>query len=142
MGGTLALYDELQKHGVSFYLWDMGEDKASTVCVNSQYGIFMDFDNIHSSAEETVLVAHEGGHILTGSLHRVGSPYEIVEQHENRADKWAISRLISREELDAAAEAGHTEIWDLAELFGVTEDFMRKAICWYQNGNLAVDKYF
>lgn len=141
MGGALALYDELQQHGINFYLWDMGEDQAATVCVDGRYGVFMDFDNIRSSAEEAVLVAHEGGHILTGSLHCVGSPYEIVEQHENRADKWAISRLVGKEELETAVNAGHTELWDLAELFGVTEDFMRKAVCWYRNGNLAVDLY-
>ena len=58
-----------------------------------------------------------------------------------RSDKWAIARLIPEEALDEAVADGHTELWDLAEHFGVTEDFMRKAICWYTHGNLAVDEY-
>lgn len=32
-----------------------------------------------------------------------------------------------------------TEMWDLAELFDVTEQFMRKAAWWYTYGNLAVE---
>lgn len=32
-------------------------------------------------------------------------------------------------------------MWDLAEHFGVTEDFMRKVVCWYMYGNLDVDLY-
>ena len=30
----------------------------------------------------------------------------------------------------------------LAEYFGVTEDFRRKAVCWYTYGNLAAELYF
>ena len=37
---------------------------------------------------------------------------------------------------------GHTEMWDLADYFHVTEDFMRKAVCWYTYGNLATELYF
>ena len=67
---------------------------------------------------------------------------DIRKKHENRADKWAIQRLIPLSELDAARAAGHTELWDLAEYFGVTEDMMRKALCWYAHGNLAAEQYF
>ena len=44
--------------------------------------------------------------------------------------------------LDDAIAQGHTELWDLADYFGVTEDFMRKAVCWYVHGNLASELYF
>ena len=33
-------------------------------------------------------------------------------------------------------------MWDLAEHFGVTEDFMHEILCWYMYGNLDVDLYF
>ena len=58
-------------------------------------------------------------------------------RHENRADKWEIELLIGREALEMAVAAGHTEVWDLAEYFGVTEEFMKKAILWYQKGSLS-----
>lgn len=139
---VLALYDQLNQAGARFYHWRMDGDQASTIEIKGNYAVFMDFDHIDTAAEELVLVAHEGGHILTGATHKVSSPYDLVEKHEYKADKWAVQRLISEEELDDAVAEGHTEMWDLAEHFGVTEDFMRKAVCWYTHGNLATDLYF
>ena len=64
------------------------------------------------------------------------------QRHENRADKWAIRRLIPAKGLDIAVAEGHTELWDLADYFGVTEELMRKAVCLYTHGNLATELYF
>lgn len=78
----------------------------------------------------------------TGATHEVNSPFDLVAKHEYKADKWAIERALSVVELDDAVAEGHTEIWDLAEYFCVTEDFMRKVVCWYTYGNLATELYF
>lgn len=67
----------------------MDDLPAVTVEANGHDGVFMDFDNIVIAAEERVLVAHEGGHAMTGATHALNSPYEVVAQHESRADKWA-----------------------------------------------------
>lgn len=45
---------------------------------------------------------------------------------EFRADKWAIKKLVTEDELIEAFENGILEIWELADFFGVTEDFMVK----------------
>lgn len=50
--------------------------------------------------------------------------------------------MISVEDLDEAIAQGCTEIWELAERFGVTEQFMRKAVCLYVHGNVATELYF
>ena len=42
----------------------------------------------------------------------------------------------------SAVAEGCTELWELAERFGVTEQFMKKAICLYVHGNTAVELYF
>ncbi len=142
MSKVLSLYEELRRRGVRFYHWNMGEDQAATMEMDGRWAVFMDFANIPTAAEELVIVAHEGGHVSTGATHRVDSPYDLVEKHEYKADKWAVQRLIGREELAAAVEAGMTAPWELAEHFGVTEDFMRKALCWYRNGNLSTGDYW
>lgn len=49
--------------------------------------------------------------------------------------------LFSKDELAEAVAEGNTEVWQLAEYFDVTEDFMHKTVCWYVHGNLAVDLY-
>lgn len=142
MEKIISLYNELNGAGVRFYHWNMAEDRAAIIELGGQYGVFMDFGNIHSSAEELVAVAHEGGHISTGATHRVNSPYDLVEKHEHKADKWAIRKLIPEEELKQAMASGCTELWQLAERFGVTEEFMKKAVCWYQHGTLATQLYY
>ena len=142
MNKIISLYNELNRAGVRFYHWDMDDVQAATIEQEGQYGVFMDFGNIRTDAEELVVVAHEGGHISTGATHRVDSPYDLVEKHEYKADKWAIQRLIPEEALDEAVAGGCTELWQLAEHFGVTEEFMKKAVCWYVHGNLAAELYF
>lgn len=91
--------------------------------------------------EETVCMAHELGHCETGSFYNSRAAMDIRQKHENRADKWAIRRLVPKTELDAAVRSGYTDLWSLADNFGVTPEFMRKALCWYTHGNLAVKEY-
>lgn len=105
------------------------------------WGIFVDAGRIESRVEEYSTMLHESGHYATGTTHAVSSPFELVERHEYRADKWAVERLLTAEELDEAVAGGCSEMWELAEYFGVPEEFMRKAVCWYTYGNLAVEEY-
>ena len=142
MEKLLTLYDELNRAGVRFYHWDLDDGQACTLEMNGQYGVFMDFGNIATGAEELVAVAHEGGHVFTGATHKVSSPYDLVAKHEYKADKWAVQRLISADALDAAVAEGYTDIHSLAEYFNVTVPFMKKAVCFHTHGNLAADLYF
>ncbi len=142
MENILALYDQLNHAGVRFYHWDLDDGQASTIEMDGNYGIFMDFHNISTQAEELVAVAHEGGHVFTGATHKVSSPYDLIAKHEYKADKWAIQRLITPEALDAAVAEGCTDLHSLAEHFNVTIPFMKKAVCLHTHGNLAADLYF
>jgi hypothetical protein len=63
-------------------------------------------------------------------------------RHEHKADKWAVEQLVPDWALDDAIAQGCTELWELAERFGVTESFMRKAVCLHVHGNLATELYF
>ena len=94
------------------------------------------------AALERVHLSHELGHCVTGSFYNRYAAVDHRRRHENRADKWAIRKLIPAGELDDAVAAGHTDLWDLAEYFGVTEPFMRKAVSLYTHGNLATELYF
>ena len=142
MEKILTLYDELNSAGVRFYHWDLDDGQATTIEMGGNYGIFMDFQNISTEAEELVTVAHEGGHVFTGATHKVSSPYDLIAKHEYKADKWAVQRLISADALDAAVAEGYTDIYSLAEHFNVTLPFMKKAVCLHTHGNLAADLYF
>lgn len=82
------------------------------------------------------------GKCATGSFYSIHTAIDSRQRHENKADKWAVKHLIPVENLDAAIASGCTEIWELAEYFGVTEQFVQKAVCYYVHRNLATELYF
>lgn len=104
--------------------------------------IALDPARITGETEERTILAHELGHCITGAFYNRYSNYDCRQRHENRADKWAVKKLIPVDELDDAVAKGCTELWELAEKFDVTEEFIRKAVCYYVHGNLAAELYF
>ena len=92
--------------------------------------------------QERVHMGHELGHCETGSFYSIHTAVDCRQRHENKADKWAILKLIPVEALDEAVALGLTEFWELADYFGVTEQFIKKAVCLYVNGNKAEELYF
>ena len=92
--------------------------------------------------QERVHLGHELGHCVTGSFYNIYAAIDHRQRHENRANKWAIQTLVPVEALDDAIAEGCTEVWELAERFQVTEEFIRKAVCLYVHGNLADELYF
>ncbi len=105
---------------------------AAVVALGGDKAIFFDSEKLETTAEEAVTVAHEAGHIMTGSTHYVNSPYDLIRRHEYRANKWAIKKLVPKDELDLAVKRGLREIWELAEYFNVTEKFMELAVSYYK----------
>lgn len=133
MAAPIKLYQELQDQGISFFTWDLGHGKAATLEMQGRYAIFMDFDNIENEQEERVILAHEGGHALTGATHKVASPYDLIEKHENLANRWAIRHLLPFDLLQKAMADGDTEAYQLAERFDVPEKFVLDACQYYQD---------
>ena len=129
------IYRQLHEQGVSVFdeaYSFSGGAKAAVIEAEGAYGIFIDASRLYDTAEEACLVAHEAGHIMTGSTHRLSSPHELIGRHEYRAEKWAIKKLVPRDELDRAVRQGCIELWDMAERFNVTPQFMEKALCYYK----------
>ena len=104
--------------------------------------IGMDYDKLTDPRDHLVHLSHELGHCLTGAFYNRYAKMDLRQRQEIKADKWAIHRLVPMEELDDAIARGLTEFWELAEYFGVTIEFMKKAVCLYTHGNLEADLYF
>lgn len=132
MNKLFAVYQELRDAGAALYRWRIPAHKATTLELDGDYAVFIDPEQIDSLAEELWLLAHEAGHVMTGTTHKVYSALDLVERHEERANRWAIRRLIPREEWDAALGNGYTEPWELAEYFNLPEHFILKAAHYYQ----------
>ena len=138
-----ALYDFAEQQNIEVIPFPM-EENGSMSIQTEQGACFIGMDeSIRDGAcQERVHLGHELGHCVTGSFYSIHTAVDSRQRHENRADKWAIQTLISVDELDNAIACGCTETWELADHFGVTEEFLRKALCWYVHGNLAAELYF
>lgn len=137
----LDLYAYAENRNIDVDWIPMRRATSLSVPLGDGYAIALDPWKLGTLAQETVCLAHELGHCETGSFYNRYAALDVRQQHENRADKWAIRRLVPAEELDAAMADGCDTIPALADRFGVTEPFMKKAVCWYAHGNLAVEMY-
>lgn len=138
-----VLYALAEQENIEIAQFPMKENGSVSFATDSgRCYIGMDSGILDGSVQERVHLAHELGHCITGSFYNRYSNFDSRQRHENRADKWAIRQLITEDDLDQAVADGYTEVWELAELFGVTEQFMRKAICLYVHGNVAEELYF
>ena len=137
----LDLYAYAERRNIDVDWVPMRRATSLSVPLGDGYAIALDPWKLGTLAQETVCLAHELGHCETGSFYNRFAALDVRQQHENRADKWAIRRLVPEDDLDAAMADGCDTIPALADRFGVTEAFMRKAVCWYAHGNLAVEMY-
>lgn len=137
-----ALYDYAVKRGIGVYWFDLdATESLSYMDEDKRCYIAMDPWCLRTLAEEKTKLAHELGHCETGSFYNRYAKLDLRQKHENRADKWAIRKLVPEDALDQAVADGYTDFPSLAEHFCVTVPFMRKAVCWYTHGNLAADLY-
>lgn len=123
----LELYDIAEQNGITVDAFDMGECECMSVALNDQLYIAINPFALTSFADEKVKLAHELGHCETHSFYNRYSKLDLRAKHEYRADKWAVKKLIPKDELEEAFKAGYTQAWQLAEYFDVTEDFVRRA---------------
>ena len=137
-----SLYRIAGKENIPVYRRALPLCRSLSVQAEGSCAIALDPEICDGSAVERTHLSHELGHCLTGSFYNQYSSHDLRRRHENRADKWAIRALIPAAALDTAIALGHTEMWDLAEYFGVTEAFMRKAVSYHVHGNLATELYF
>lgn len=138
-----SLYDLARQQNIEVVPFPM--EKNGSMSIMDDDGscfIGMDASVRDGGIQERVHLSHEMGHCITGSFYNIYAAIDYRQRHENRANKWAIQALIPVDDLDDAIADGCTEVWELAERFGVTEDFVRKAVCFYVHGNLATELYF
>ena len=134
------LYALEQQQNIPVYRFPL--PKTGSMSLMDEQGhcfIGMDEGVRDGGVQERVHLSHELGHCVTGSFYNRYAAVDCRQRHENQANKWAIQTLIPVDDLDRAVAEGCTEIWELAERFGVTEDFVRKAI---QNRNFHGYSFF
>jgi len=125
------LYSIAESEGVTVDFINIPVAKAMALKLYGKTFLAIDKDVRSGSAEERVLLAHELGHIQTDSCYGLSSPNSARRLCERQADRWAIKALVPFGELLKAYKNGNETVQALAETFGVTEEFMQKALEFY-----------
>ena len=137
------LYELAKQQNIEVLSFSLPENESMSLMLeDGRCFVGMDASVRDGGIQERVHLSHELGHCVTGSFYNIHAAVDYRQRHENRANKWAIQALIPVEDLDDAIAEGYTEVWELAERFQVTEDFVRKAVCFYVHGNVAEELYF
>ena len=104
---------------------------GATLRDGEEYGIFLDFSQISTTRLLRGVCCHELGHAATGALHKVSSPYELVERSEYRANRWCARNYLTEEAFREAFALGYTEPWQLAEYFDLPERDVKSALTYW-----------
>ena len=108
--------------------------RCSSLSVQTEQGCVIGMDKLicDNAAQERTHLSHELGHCLTGSFYTTDSDVALRRRCEERADRWAIRRLVPLEALKHALARGMTQPHELAEYFGVPEPFLQKCVQYYK----------
>ena len=124
-----ALFDYAETKGHEVLYMNLDENKAVTIEVG-RYSIIL--ANGLTRAEEKELAAHELGHCEYGGTYCRFTKYGLKARAEYRANKWAYYQLVSPDEITECVRRGIVTPWELAEHFEVSDEFMYKALAYYQ----------
>ena len=131
-------YDYCKRHNVDVIPYDGCPQPGATIRDGVFYAVFLDFTKIKSTRLLRGVCFHELGHIATGALHKVDSPYELVERSEYRANRWATETFLTEESFREAFALGYTELWQLSEYFDLPERVISDALTyWKERKNIS-----
>jgi hypothetical protein len=120
-------YHYCKDHQVDVIPYDGCPKPGATIRDAGFYAVFLDFTKIKSTRLLRGVCYHELGHVATGALHKVDSPFELAERSEYRANRWAAENYLTIEAFREAFDAGFTELWQLSEYFDLPESDIQAA---------------
>jgi len=126
------VYKVIAEEGAVLEEFSLTNREALSILTPDGMFIAVDKDKIGTPEQWIVVTMHEAGHCATGSFYTEKFPFETRRRLEERADRWAIKKLVPEAELNEAVSKGITSPWELAEHFNVTEEFIRKAVEYYE----------
>lgn len=124
-------YSYCKENNITVLPFDNAPCKGTTMRDADLYAIFLDFTKISSTRQLKGVCCHELGHVATGALHKIESPFETVERSEYRANRWSAETFLTVEDFKEAFADGYTEPWELAEYFDLPEEDITKALSYW-----------
>lgn len=127
MGKLDALYRDAKKHNIFVAFCPLNDIVSMITDVGDTAAIALNSRRIHTELFELYCMSHEMAHYHTGAYYKLRSSLQLRVQMEYKADTWMVCDLVPIEDLRRAVRLGYTEVWDLADFFGVPEKVIRRA---------------
>lgn len=121
-------YDYCRKNRVQVIPFQGVPSPGATIRDGTKYAVFLDFSQIPSTRLLRGVCCHEMSHVATGALHKVSSPFELVERSEYRANRYMAQKFLSEADFREAFQAGCREPWQLAEWFDLPQEDVERAL--------------
>ena len=128
MEKLIELYKKMSDNSILCFNHKFDVSDAATIEIDNRYSIFADFDSFETKHDEFAALVHEYGHCISGATHKLYSRYDIIDQHENRANRAAVHEFLPCSKILNAMKQGYTEVWQIAECLDVPDEFVTLAI--------------
>lgn len=133
------IYNDIKLFNIELFQHPVGKHRSAVIERNGEYAIFNDAFTYEKISCLKCDLMHELGHCLTGTTHKLCSPFQLIQQHEYRANKYAAFRYIPPKKVQGALDSGVTEMWQLAEWFDLPQSFVEKAFVYYRDNGYLED---
>lgn len=127
------LYDIAEKENIKVYDWNIEDCSGIYLNYDKINAVALNYDEFGTYIEEKCTLAEELGHYYMDATYSLSSSLETKSRQEYRAKKWAYTTLIPFADFKNALKKGITKIYELAEYFDVTVEFMQNCITFYTN---------
>lgn len=124
------LFEYAERHDIEIEYADLPKNKALAIKLGQTEIIGLDKAVAADSSEERTLLAHEIGHCATGCFYDLSANRIDRSRQEHRAIRWALCRCVPKRKLIELIRARYSNN-EIADIFGVTEEFIKKAYTYY-----------
>lgn len=126
-----SVYRKIDENGIKIFPCDAPDIKAATIEINKHYGIFINRKLIKNSYEEFLVATHEYGHCMSGATHKLNSKFDLVSQHEYKADRRAVLDFLPVESIKNAINNGCHTVYEISDYLDIPEEFVLTALKHY-----------
>ncbi|MCL2636927.1 MAG: hypothetical protein FWD48_01015 [Oscillospiraceae bacterium] len=128
MNDIEVIINELDESGIDIDDFQFEDIRAVSICQeDGARSIGLDKRQFETSAELKSVLLHEQGHCETHTFYNASTSPLMRGKLERRADRYVTENKITKYDIvKANKREGLTEIWEFAEHFGVTVEYMKR----------------
>ena len=128
------LYEIAEKEDIKIYNWHIEDCYGCYLNIDKINVIALNYNELGTYIDEKIVLAEELGHYYYDATYTLESTNKVlISKQEYKAKKWSYYTLVPYKSLQSAIIKGFRTLWDLANYFNVTYEYMQNCIDFYTN---------